>query len=165
MRIVIEKADRKSIAYSLEPQKLTVLIPKDVITGLLEKTLSVANRTLMNNEETIPRKEFYHMLNNWTEKLQVKPKKIQLKSMKSKWASCSQSKTVMFNSSITSMPKEFVEYVVCHELLHFKVPKHNKLFRNLLSAYMPDWQERISRTIDYVLAQNNGKKLSELHIV
>ena len=59
--------------------------------------------------------------------------------------------TPVITSNLTAMPKEFVGYVICHELLHFKVPKHNKLFKSLLTAYMPDWKDRVSRTIDYIL--------------
>jgi predicted metal-dependent hydrolase len=106
-------------------------------------------------EGTMTTEEFQQITKNWIEKLQVKPRKTRLRRMKTKWASCSTKKSVTFNSLLINMPKEFVDYVVCHELLHFKVPNHNKLFKNLLYAYMPDWQERISKTIDYVLAHNN----------
>lgn len=33
-----------------------------------------------------------------------------------------------------------IEYVVVHELLHFKARHHNEYFRDLLSLYLPDWQ-------------------------
>ena len=159
MRIAVKRENRKSIAYSLAPEELTIIIPSDKSTDpKLERTLSAANGN-SGVEKTMTTEEFHQILNIWIEKLQVKPQKTQLKKMKSKWASCSPGKSVTFNSSLTNMPKEFVGYVICHELLHFKVPNHNKLFKNLLSAYMPDWQERISQTIDYVLAQNNGKTI------
>lgn len=139
----------------MAPEELTILLPNNVvIDSRLEKVLSASNG-IFDGKETITAEEFHQMLNSWTEKLQVKPEKVQLKKMKSKWASCSPNKNVTFNSSLTVMPKEFAGYVVCHELLHFKVPNHNTLFKSLLAAYMPDWQERVSRTIDYVLAQNN----------
>jgi len=162
MRIVIKKANRKSIAYSLEPDELAILIPNDAITNpKLERVLSITNGNFMN-KEAITREEFSQLLDKWKEELQVNPSKIQLKRMKSKWASCSPGKSVFFNSSLINMPKEFVGYVVCHELLHFKVPNHNRLFRNLLSAYMPDWRERIERTINWILSQNNGNKLEQV---
>jgi len=155
MRIAVKKTKRKSIAYSLAPEELTILIPDSItIEPKLEKVLS-ANNGFINNKETITADVFHEMLNDWIEKLEVKPEKVQLKKMKSKWASFSTKKNLAFNTYLTSMPKEFVSYVICHELLHFKVPKHNKLFKNLLSVYMPDWQERISKAIEYVLAQNN----------
>lgn len=151
MRIAIKKSKRKSVAYSLAPEELLIMIPNDgVIEPRVEKVLSATNGCFDGKELTTV-DEFHGMLNNWIEKVEVKPRRVQLKKMKNKWASCSLGKNLTFNSSLTCMPKEFVDYVVCHELLHFKVPKHNKLFRSLLSAYMPDWKERVSRTIDYIL--------------
>ena len=55
------------------------------------------------------------------------------------------------------MPRDFAEYVILHELLHVKVPSHGKLFKNLLGAHMPDWQERVTRTIESVL----GREIEE----
>jgi hypothetical protein len=157
MKIVVKRADRKSIAYSLAPEELTILVPNyESADFKLEKALCSINGNL-SIRESMTTEEFQQIMNNWIEKLQVKPGKTQLKRMKSKWASCSRGKSVNFNSLLINMPKEFVDYVICHELLHLKVPNHSKLFKNLLAAYMPDWQERISKTIDYVLAQNNGK--------
>jgi len=95
------------------------------------------------------------MLDDWIGKLEVKPEKVQLKKMRSKWASFSSKKNLAFNTNLTCIPKEFVSYVICHELLHFKVPKHNKLFKNLLFAYMPDWRDGVSETIDYILSFNS----------
>lgn len=151
MRIEVKKTKRKSVAYSLAPEELTIMIPDNgFIEPKVEKILSATNGSF-NGKELTTLDEFHEMLNGWIEKLEVEPQRIQLKKMKSKWASCSSEKNLTFNSSLTNMPKEFVGYVICHELLHFKVPKHNKLFKNLLSAYMPDWKERVSRTIDYIL--------------
>jgi hypothetical protein len=156
MRIVVKRTNRKSIAYSLEPEELAILIPNDSTNdSRLERALCIANESIACNE-TMTREEFHEMIDNWAKKLQVRPTKIQLRKMKSKWASCSPGKSVLFNSLLTNMPKDFATYVICHELLHFKVPNHNKLFKNLLSAYMPDWRERISRTINYMLKQRQA---------
>ena len=32
------------------------------------------------------------------------------------------------------------EFVIVHELLHLRVPNHGKLFKSLLSAYVPAWE-------------------------
>jgi predicted metal-dependent hydrolase len=158
MKIIVNRTDRKSIAYSLEPEKLTILIPQHMPDNFrIEDVLSAVNESAACNE-TMTEEEFRQLVEEWVEKLHVKPKKVQIRKMKKKWASCSPGKSVLFNSLLMGMPKEFVAYVVCHELLHFKVPNHNKLFKNLLSAYMPDWRERISRTIEYFLKQKENEK-------
>jgi predicted metal-dependent hydrolase len=156
MKIIVNRTDRKSIAYSLEPEKLTILIPQNMPDNFrIEDVLSAVNESAACNE-TMTEEEFRQLVEEWVEKLQVKPKKVQIRKMKNKWASCSPGKSVLFNSLLMGMPKEFAAYVICHELLHFKVPNHNKLFKNLLSAYMPDWRERIARTIEYFLKQKEN---------
>lgn len=151
MKIEVKKAKRRSIAYSLAPEELTIMIPEngDAETKV-GKVLSSANVSF-DGKELTSLDEFHGMLNGWVEKLEVNPQRVQMKKMKTKWASCSLGKNLTFNSNLTAMPKEFVSYVICHELLHFKVPKHNKLFKSLLTAYMPDWKDRVSRTIDYII--------------
>ena len=134
MRIEVQKTKRKSVAYSLAPEELTIMIPDNgAIEPKVEKVLSATNGNF-NDKELTTLDEFHEMLNCWIAKIDVKPQRIQLKKMKSKWASCTSEKNLTFNSNLTSMLIEFVGYVICHELLYFKVPKHNKLFKNLLSA-------------------------------
>lgn len=150
MIIEVKRADRKSIGYSLAPEELTIFLPYDtVVDEKFEKILS--ETTSHDQNKLVANVRFNEILEDWMEKMQVQPKKVQMKKMKSKWASCSPEKSVTFNSLLMCMPEEFVGYVICHELLHFKVPNHNKLFKSMLTAYMPDWQDRVSNTVEFIL--------------
>jgi len=152
MKIRIKKEKRKSIALSLSPEEITIILPdlpkSDVNVIKLLDNLQAKDIQL---HESITQEEFRELIDKWTNRLQVKPGRIQVRNMKNKWASCSPKKNIVFNSLLESMPREFVEYVICHELLHLKVPRHNKLFRNLLSIYMPNWKEIIANTIRFTL--------------
>ncbi|MCK4790867.1 MAG: M48 family metallopeptidase [Desulfobacteraceae bacterium] len=33
-----------------------------------------------------------------------------------------------------------------HELLHLRVPNHGKLFKSLMSLYLPDWEDLAKRS-------------------
>jgi predicted metal-dependent hydrolase len=66
--------------------------------------------------------------------------------MARKWASCSSSGRLTFNSELFAQPYRFQEFVIVHELLHVKIPNHGKLFNSLLKAYLPDSKERRPRT-------------------
>lgn len=44
-----------------------------------------------------------------------------------------------------------VEYVICHELLHLKVPHHNKFYYLLLGQHIPDWRHREQALSQWVL--------------
>ncbi|MEH2143397.1 MAG: M48 family metallopeptidase [Nostoc sp.] len=42
------------------------------------------------------------------------------------------------------------EFVIVHELVDLLVPNHGKLFKCLISAYLPDWEEREKRLQRFV---------------
>jgi len=154
MRINVKTENRKSIAYYLAPEELTIVLPEngDPTNVLESPQLMIQNPNIVFNPNgPISRGEFREILNLWASKLDVKPKKVQVRNIRNKWASCSASRNIIFNESLQNMPKEFVEYVICHELLHLKVQRHNKLFRSLLSAYMPDWQNRLTKTVENII--------------
>lgn len=67
---------------------------------------------------------------------------IKVKHMISRWGSCvANKKLVMLNSTLIYAPKFCIDYVILHELLHFKNPKHDRKFYQSLTAHMPDWKE------------------------
>jgi predicted metal-dependent hydrolase len=43
------------------------------------------------------------------------------------------------------------EYVVCHELMHLRVPTHGKGWQALMGAYLPGWRARERRLAGWVL--------------
>lgn len=38
------------------------------------------------------------------------------------------------------MDERFQDYVIVHELLHLRLPTHNRRFKALMSSYIPDWR-------------------------
>jgi len=69
--------------------------------------------------------------------------KILIRIMKARWGSCIESKkTILLNSELIYAPKFCIDYVVLHELIHFKYRTHYKNFYKLMEAIMPDWNKR-----------------------
>ena len=63
--------------------------------------------------------------------------------MKTKWGICTPSKNeITFNLNLIKTPLECIEYVVLHELSHFKHPNHSRNFHNFVTRFMPNWKER-----------------------
>ena len=68
---------------------------------------------------------------------------LEIKKMKSRWGTCIPSKKkIVLNFSLIKTPMCCIEYVVLHELSHFKYQNHSKNFYNFISIFMPDWKER-----------------------
>lgn len=65
-----------------------------------------------------------------------------IRQMKSLWGSCHiRRRHVVYNAELARVPPEFVEYVVVHELTHFRVPDHGPHFRALMDERLPGWEE------------------------
>lgn len=83
---------------------------------------------------------FRALVARWAETIGVRPQRVQIQRMTTKWASCSASGSLCFSPELLDEDERFQEIVVVHELIHLRVPNHGRLFRSLLGAYVPQWQ-------------------------
>jgi predicted metal-dependent hydrolase len=62
--------------------------------------------------------------------------------MKTRWGSCNpKAGNIRLNTELVKKPKDLLEYVVVHELLHLITPSHGEKFVQLLDANLPNWRE------------------------
>jgi predicted metal-dependent hydrolase len=87
------------------------------------------------------REEFKARVLKWARKLEVDTRSIYIRPMRRKWASCSTAGTLSFNDELLDMAKDLGEYVIVHELLHFAVPNHGKLWKSLMRAHLGSYEE------------------------
>jgi predicted metal-dependent hydrolase len=93
---------------------------------------------MLNHEK---KEEFKKRVLDWADRLGVKVRTLSVRPMRNKWASCSTSGNLNFNSELLALDKRLVDYVVVHELLHFSVPNHGKLWKSLMRAHIGDYEE------------------------
>ena len=64
-----------------------------------------------------------------------------VRKMKTKWGSCSPiPRTIRLNTDLAKKPRECLEYILVHEMVHLLEPKHNRHFLALMDRFMPRWQ-------------------------
>ena len=85
--------------------------------------------------------EFKARVKEFAAKMDVEVKALAIRPMKNKWASCSTDGNLNFNKELLDMDKEIGDYVIVHELLHFNVPNHGKLWKILMTAYLDDYEK------------------------
>lgn len=69
--------------------------------------------------------------------------KLMIRLMKTRWGSCVKDKgLILLNFELIKAPKFCIDYVVLHEMLHFKFRNHDKSFYDFMTALMPDWAVR-----------------------
>ena len=85
---------------------------------------------------------------DWATKLDVDIVSIAVRPMKNKWASCSTNGRLNFSTEVLELDEELRAYIVVHELLHFFVPNHGKLWKSLMLAHLGDYEEKERRLIE-----------------
>lgn len=94
------------------------------------------------------KEEFKARVLEWADRLGVKTQALALRPMRNKWASCSTAGNLNFNTDLLALDREIGDYIIVHELLHFSVPNHGKLWKSLMRAHLGDYeyiQERLKK--------------------
>ena len=84
---------------------------------------------------------FKERVRTWAQKLDVHVVWLGVRSMRNKWASCSTNGHLNFSLDLLSLDPTFWDYVIVHELLHFSIPNHGRLWKALMRAHLGDWEE------------------------
>lgn len=74
-----------------------------------------------------------------------------LRSMPTRWGSCTSKGKIILNPDLIKAPKGCIEYVIIHELCHLIHRNHTQKFIDLQTREMKDW-ERWKRRLDLLLA-------------
>lgn len=77
-----------------------------------------------------------HSTNDTTMNFRVRS--VRLRSMSSQWGSCSTRGDITLNTALFVLPKEFLEYVIVHELAHLRYAGHGPRFWALVERFCPD---------------------------
>jgi len=85
--------------------------------------------------------EFKDRVREYAQKMDIKINHLAVRPMTNKWASCSTDGNLNFNNELLEIDKELGDYVIVHELLHFFVPNHGKLWKSLRTAYLGDYEK------------------------
>lgn len=82
------------------------------------------------------------LIEKWEPRLGVTVRGHFLQRMKTKWGSCNRSaRHIRLNTELVKKPKDLLEYVVVHELVHLLEPTHSQRFLSLMGRHFPGWRE------------------------
>lgn len=102
------------------------------------------------------KQEFKDRVRQFATGLGVNMRTLTIRPMKNKWASCSTNGVFTFNAELLQLERHIGDYVIVHELLHFHVPNHGKLWKSLMIAYLGDYQETERRLRRIATRQRAG---------
>ena len=83
------------------------------------------------------------MLDRWQARIGVTASAIFIQRMRTRWGSCNdKTGAIRLNADLARKPRECLEYILVHELVHLLERKHNAHFLALMDQFMPEWRAR-----------------------
>lgn len=104
------------------------------------------------------------LIRKWEARIGVTVKGYFLQRMKTKWGSCNpQRGTIRINTELVKKPRDMLEYVIVHEMIHLIEAKHTKAFFQHLDRHYPNWSvvrtelNELPLSAESWLAQRDGR--------
>jgi hypothetical protein len=149
---------RQSLAMKVTSDGVVVLLPCGLNADSPQvRTFVQTGLQKLPKPQPVPpdgrltRAEVRALVADWLERIGVAVQRVQVRAMQRKWASCSSRGTLTLSTDLLRLPRDLVEYVVCHELLHLRVPEHGKGWQAMMGVYLPDWRDRERRLAGWVV--------------
>ena len=92
-------------------------------------------RALIRCYEKAGRRWLACRVDYWSEIMKLYPKKVSVRSQKTRWGSCSSEGHISLNWRLLAAPLPVLDYVVIHELAHLQHHNHSKAFWKLVEKY------------------------------
>jgi predicted metal-dependent hydrolase len=73
-------------------------------------------------------------------------KKVQVRTQRTRWGSCSSSGTISLNAALLFLDSSLIRYLMIHELCHLKHLNHSQGYWKLVGSFQPDCR-RIDRQL------------------
>jgi len=73
--------------------------------------------------------------------LGVKVKLVRIKTLRSRWGSCSSKGNISFNWLLVMAPHAVIDYIVVHELCHCIHHNHSRSYWKLVESILPDYKK------------------------
>lgn len=119
----------------LDHRRITLTVRPGSPLAKREEVMQEWHRALLH--QAVP-----PLVRKWETKLGVEVAGYFLQRMKTKWGSCnSRQRNIRLNTELVKKPRDLLEYVVLHEMVHLIEPKHNERFLALMTKYYPAWRE------------------------
>jgi predicted metal-dependent hydrolase len=81
-------------------------------------------------------------VNYYAPKVGVAPRKVAVRELGNRWASCSPTGNVAFHWKCLMAPPTIIDYIIVHELCHLHHLDHTEAFWNEVDKVLPDYRER-----------------------
>jgi len=147
---IVEKDAKPSV--QLDHRKITLTVRPGSTLTKRQEVMQDWHRSLLHG--VVPA-----LIRKWETKLGVKVSGYFLQRMKTKWGGCNhRAANIRLNTELAKKPKDLLEYVVLHEMVHLIEPKHSERFLTLMTQHYPAWREARAELNELPLAADVWRK-------
>jgi predicted metal-dependent hydrolase len=130
---VVERDTKPTVTR--DHRRITITVRPGSTPAKREEVMDEWHRALLH--KIVPA-----LIEKWEVKLGVKVSSYFLQRMKTKWGGCNhRAGNIRLNTELVKKPKDLLEYVVVHEMVHLLEPTHSERFVALLEQHFPTWRE------------------------
>jgi predicted metal-dependent hydrolase len=130
---VVEKDVKPSV--TCDHRRITLTVRPGSDQAKREAVMNEWHRSLLHG--VIP-----PLIRKWQRKLNVAVEAYFLQRMKTKWGGCNhRAGHIRLNTQLVKKPKDLLEYVIVHEMVHLLEPRHSDRFIAILGEHYPRWRE------------------------
>ncbi|MGA2637722.1 M48 family metallopeptidase [Methylocella sp.] len=122
-------------SVALDHRRITLTVRPGASVGTKAEVVHNWHRSLLR--DLTP-----SLIRKWEPKLGVKVNSYFLQRMKTRWGSCNhRAGHIRLNTELVKKPKDLLEYVIVHEMVHLLEPTHSERYIRLLTEHYPTWRE------------------------
>lgn len=120
---------------SLDHKRITLTVRRGSSAMKRAEVIHEWHKSLLH--EVVP-----PLIKKWERKLKVRVAGYFLQRMKTKWGSCNQRLGhIRLNTELVKKPKDLLEYVIVHEMVHLLERTHSDRYIAILDRHYPSWRE------------------------
>jgi predicted metal-dependent hydrolase len=140
---------RRKVLFLGEPHDIQIVKDKICYVILSESLKRITVHSPNSDKRKKTMAEFYRqhtsrILDDRIEvaasQLNLNLNRISVRYHRSKWGSCSVKKNLSFNTMLSALPNNVIDYVIVHELLHLVELNHSKRFWELIRLNRPTYE-------------------------
>lgn len=133
----LQICEGSKLASRVQNDRIRIVIPPGVSSD--EQRVQLEIRKAIKRALTIEAKTALpKMLDDLAYEHGFRYTTVRVKSMRSRWGSCTHDGTISLNCFLMQLPWEQIEYVLLHELVHTKHMNHGASFWHTMRELMPD---------------------------
>ncbi len=82
------------------------------------------------------------IIKKWEKRMKLSVSEFAIRKMRTKWGTCNiTAKRIWLNLELAKKPRQCIEYIIVHELVHLLERNHNEKFIGYMNHYLPEWKQ------------------------